>query len=433
MRVLLSGGVVYRDGRLRREDILMDGNRILTIGPNLSSYGKDLTIHCSTKVVVPGFVDVHVHLREPGFFMKENLRSGTLAAAAGGYTTVCAMPNLNPVPDSREHLDAQLALIREKAVVKVLPYGSITVGQQGQELADLTAMASDVAGFTDDGHGVQRDAMMRAAMMAAKALGKGIFAHCEVDELLLGGYIHEGTYAKAHGHAGISSESEWKQIERDLGLVRETGCKYHALHVSTLEGVDLIRKAKAEGLPVTCETAPHYLALCEEDLQEDGFFKMNPPLRSAADRDALILGVRDGTIDVIATDHAPHTMEEKSRGLKDSLMGIVGLETALPVLYTRLVLRGLLPLERLFALLCDAPRALLGQAPGLRVGGPADIAVLDLEMPYQIDASRFASMGRNTPFDGWSVRGRCVRTFVEGKTIWECAEGSPRTCVKVPM
>ena len=433
MRVLLSGGEVYRDGRLRREDILVDGSRILTIGPNLSSYGRDFTIDCSTKVVVPGFVDVHVHLREPGFFMKETLRSGTLAAAAGGYTTVCAMPNLNPVPDSREHLESHLSLIREKAVVKVLPYGAITVGQQGRELADLAAMAPDVVGFSDDGRGVQTDAMMHAAMLAAKALGKGIFAHCEADDLLHGGYIHDGRYARAHGHTGISSESEWRQIERDLELVRETGCRYHALHVSTREGVDLIRRAKAEGLPVTCETAPHYLVLCEDDLREDGNFKMNPPLRAAGDRDALIRGAVDGTVDVIATDHAPHTLEEKRRGLRDSLMGIVGLETALPVLYTRLVLRGLLPLERLFALLCDAPRALLGQAPGLRVGGPADIAMLDLEMPYQIDASSFASMGRNTPFDGWSVRGRCVRTFVEGKTVWEATEGRPSECKKAPM
>ena len=310
--------------------------------------------------VFPGFCDVHVHLREPGFSYKETVASGTAAAARGGYTAVCPMPNLNPVPDSPAHLAEQERLIAEQAVIRVYPYGAITVGEKGETLADLEALAPRVIAFSDDGHGVQRDEMMRAAMLKAKRLGKLIVAHCEDNRLLRGGYIHDGAYAAAHGHAGICSESEWGQIQRDLDLVRETGAGYHVCHISTKESVELIRQAKREGLDVTCETAPHYLVLDETDLQEDGRFKMNPPLRSPADREALVEGILDDTVDMIATDHAPHSAEEKARGLKGSAFGIVGLETAFPVLYTRLVLPGVLSLDKLLDLLVYNPRNRFG-------------------------------------------------------------------------
>ena len=363
----------------------------------------------------PGFCDVHVHFREPGFSYKETMQTGSAAAAAGGYTHVCTMPNLNPVPDSKEHLAQQLALIREGACIHVYPYGAITVGEQGQELADLDEMAADVIGFSDDGRGVQRDEMMRAAMEKAKALDKLIVAHCEVNDLLRGGYIHDGSYAKKHNHRGICSESEWEQIRRDIELVKEIGCKYHVCHISTKESVELIRQAKAEGVDITCETGPHYLVLTDEDLQEDGRFKMNPPLRSEEDRKALLEGILDGTIDMIATDHAPHSAEEKAKGLERSAFGIVGLETAFPVLYTCLVKTGYLSMERLRQLLVDNPRARFGIPMG------ECWSVWDLDEEWTVEPEKFRSMGKATPFAGWKLYGKCVLTVCDGKIVYRNA------------
>ena len=363
--------------------------------------------------VFPGFCDVHVHFREPGFSYKETVATGSAAAARGGYTAVCAMPNLDPVPDSAETLAAELAIIGRDAVIPVYPYGAITRGEKGIELADMEAMAPDVIAFSDDGRGVQSESMMRAAMEKAKSLGKIIAAHCEDNSLLHGGYIHAGAYAAAHGHRGISSESEWRQIERDLRLAKETGCAYHVCHISTKESVALIRAAKAEGVDVTCETGPHYLVLDEGDLREDGRFKMNPPLRSKEDREALLEGLLDGTIDMIATDHAPHSAEEKSRGLEKSAMGIVGLETAFPVLYTKLVRPGILPLERLIELLADAPRRRFCIPAG------EEYAVWELDRPYRVDPADFLSKGRATPFAGMEVYGACVATVRNGQTVYQ--------------
>ena len=366
--------------------------------------------------VFPGFADVHVHLREPGFSYKETIETGTRAAARGGYTTVCAMPNLNPVPDTAETLALQLQAIRERALIRTYPYGAITMGEKGEQLADLAAMAKDVCGFSDDGRGVQDEGMMREAMIRAKALGKIIAAHCEDNSLLFGGYIHDGAYCRTHGHKGICSESEWKPIERDLKLVQETGCSYHVCHISTKESVQLIRDAKASGIDVTCETGPHYLTLCDEDLQEDGRFKMNPPLRSRADMRALLDGLCDGTIDMIATDHAPHSLEEKAKGLAGSLMGVVGLETAFPVLYTHLVKPGVLSLERLSQLLSDNPRKRFGLPGGYENG---DYTVWDLGESYTVDPSEFLTMGRATPFTGMQVSGRCLMTVCNGQIVYE--------------
>ncbi len=360
----------------------------------------------------PAFLDVHVHFREPGFSYKETIRSGTKAAAHGGYSAVCTMPNLRPVPDCRDHLEEQLALIRRDACVRVIPYGSITCGEAGETVSDMEALAPDVCAFSDDGKGVQNPAVMREAMQRARALGKRIVAHCEDNRLLRGGVIHDGAYAAMHGYAGICSESEWKPIERDLELVRETGCGYHVCHISTAESVDLIRRAKAEGLPVSCETAPHYLLLDEGCLQEDGRFKMNPPLRSASDREALIAGLQDGTIDLIATDHAPHSVAEKSRGLRDSPFGIVGLECAFPLLYTGLVRTGILPLERLTELLAEAPRRRFGIPQG------GDFTAFLLDEEDTVDSQHFFSLGKSTPFEGWRVYGRCMLTVSRGRVAY---------------
>ena len=363
-------------------------------------------------IIVPGLCDVHVHFREPGFSYKETIKTGSAAAARGGYTTVCTMPNLNPVPDSREHLEAELEIIRRDAKVRVLPYGAITVGEKGEELSDMDGVAEYVCGFSDDGRGVQSEDMMRQAMIRAKSLGKIIAAHCEVNSLLNGGYIHDGAYARAHGHRGISSESEYRQIERDLRLAKETGCRYHVCHISAKESVELIRQAKRDGVDVTCETGPHYLTLCEDGLMEDGRFKMNPPLRSAEDRAALIEGIKDGTIDMIATDHAPHSAEEKSRGLEKSLMGVVGLETAFAELYTRLVCGGVITLERLIELMSLNPRKRFGIPSG------GDFAVFEVTKPYRVEPREFLSMGRATPFAGDTVMGRCVMTVCGGRAVY---------------
>ena len=366
-------------------------------------------------VKLPGFCDVHVHLREPGFSYKETIRSGSLAAARGGYTAVCAMPNLNPVPDSVEHLEEELALIRRDAVIDVRAYGAISVNEAGKELADLEGMAPHVIAFSDDGHGVQDDGMMREAMERAKALGKLIVAHCEDNALLRGGYIHDGMYAAAHGHRGICSESEWRQVARDLELVAQTGCGYHVCHISTKESLRLIREARQDGLDVSCETAPHYLLLDENDLQEDGRFKMNPPLRAREDREALLEGLCDGDILCIATDHAPHSAEEKSRGLERSAFGIVGLETAFPLLYTGLVKTGVLTLEALVALLSDRPRERFGLPRG------DDWSLWDLEKEYIIDPADFLSKGKASPFTGRRVFGKCLQTVFKGHAVYEGA------------
>ena len=361
--------------------------------------------------VFPGFCDVHVHFREPGFSYKETILSGSKCAARGGYTAVCTMPNLNPSPDTAEHLHQQLQIIEKDACIHVYPYGTITIGQKGQELSEMEAMAPNVCGFSDDGRGVQSDDMMLAAMKKAKSLGKMIVAHCEVNELLRGGYIHDGDYAKAHDHRGICSESEWAQIKRDLELVRQTGCSYHVCHISTKESVELIRQAKAEGLDVTCETGPHYLVLDDSDLQEDGRFKMNPPLRGKEDREALVQGILDGTIDMIATDHAPHSAEEKSKGLAGSAFGIVGLETAFPTLYTHLVKPGILSMEQLVKLLCDNPRKRFNIPMGL------DFSLWALDKAYTVDPEEFLSMGKATPFAGSELYGRCILTVCDGNIV----------------
>lgn len=367
-------------------------------------------------IIVPGLCDVHVHFREPGFSYKETIASGSAAAAHGGYTAVCTMPNLDPVPDSAEHLQVQLDAIERGAAIKVLPYGAITVGEKGEKLADMEAMSDKVCAFSDDGKGVQNDEMMREAMTAAKRLGKIIAAHCEDNSLLLGGYIHDGEYARMHGHRGISSASEYKQIERDLRLAEETGCAYHVCHISTKESVELIRQAKAHGVNVTCETAPHYLVLCDEDMREDGRFKMNPPLRSLEDKQALIEGIKDGTIDMIATDHAPHSAEEKGRGLEKSLMGVVGLETAFPVLYTELVTKNIITFDRLVELMSFKPKERFG------IDTNNDFAVFDISEAYKIDPEDFLSMGRATPFAGREVFGRCLLTVHNEKVVYKAEE-----------
>lgn len=387
-----------------------------TFSLNARSFLTGTPFSSSKYTVFPGFCDVHVHFREPGFSYKETIASGSRAAARGGYTAVCTMPNLNPVPDCPENLSVQQRLIDETAVISVYPYGAITRGEQGETLADLQGLAPHVVGFSDDGKGVQSPEMMRRAMREARALHKVIAAHCEDNSLLRGGYIHDGAYAKAHGHRGICPESEYAQIARDLELAAETGCAYHVCHISTKESVELIRQAKKSGVDVTCETGPHYLTMDENDLREDGRFKMNPPLRTREDREALVAGLLDGTIDMIATDHAPHSAEEKARGLEKSAFGVVGLETTFPVLYTRLVLPGIVPLERIIHVLTEAPRARFGIPMG------QDCTVWDLNETYTIDPVDFLSRGKATPFTGWQVTGKCKATYHNGKLVYADGE-----------
>ena len=362
--------------------------------------------------VIPGLCDVHVHFREPGFSYKETIASGSRAAAAGGFTAVCAMPNLDPVPDSLPHLEEELRLIRDTAVIPVYPYGALTVGEKGEELADLDAMAPHVIAFSDDGRGVQDGDMMRAAMREARRLGRIVAAHCEDNSLLHGGYIHDGAWARRHRHRGIPSESEWRPIERDLKLAAQTGCAYHVCHISCKESAALIREAKRAGIDVSCETAPHYLLLDENDLEEEGRFKMNPPLRAREDREALLEGLADGTIDMIATDHAPHSAAEKARGLEKSAFGIVGLETAFPLLYTGLVKTGVIGLEKLISLMSAAPRE------RFHIPAGEGFSVWDLDAAYTVDPAKFLSMGQATPFEGRTVYGQCVLTVSEGKTVY---------------
>lgn len=416
--IVIKGCEVFRQGGFVSADVeVLDGivTRIqpgIVPGEGVSVYNFD---NC---LVVPGLVDVHVHLREPGFSYKETIKSGTEAAARAGYSAVCAMPNLNPVPEDAATLSRELDIIERDAVIDVLPYGAITRGERGAELADMAAMAPYVCGFSDDGHGVQSPELMRAAMLEAKRLGKPITAHCEDNSLLRGGYIHDGEYARAHGHRGICSESEWGPIARDAELVRETGCAYHVCHISTKESAEVIRRAKAEGLDISCETGPHYLLLSDADLQEDGRFKMNPPLRSETDRRALVDALLDGTIDMIATDHAPHSAEEKSRGLEGSAFGITGLETAFPMLWTGLVEPGIISRERLIELMSTAPAGRFGIDCGIEVGRPASLAVFDTKSSYTIDPGTFVSQGKSTPFAGREVRGRCVLNICKGREVW---------------
>ena len=416
--MLIKGCNVFIDGRFVPSDVEVQGGIVSRVEPAVVP-NSGVPVFNYSGIVVPGLVDVHVHLREPGFSFKETMETGTAAAARGGYTAVCAMPNLNPVPDSAEHLAVELEAIRRGAKVRVYPYGSLTVGERGLEMADISAMADAAVAYSDDGRGVQDEDMMRECMRAVAATGKLLAAHCEVDSLLKGGYIHDGAYARAHGHRGICSESEWREVERDIRLAEETGCAFHVCHVSTKESVRLVREARARGVNVTAETAPHYLLLTEEDLQEDGRFKMNPPLRERADRDALIEGLLDGTIGMIATDHAPHTPEEKSRGLEKSPMGVVGLECAFPVLFTGLIEKGVVTLEKLVELMSSAPAKRFGIPGGeIEVGKPANLAVFDMDTEHTIDSSEFASMGRATPFEGWRVRGKCLMTVCAGRTVW---------------
>ncbi len=416
MDLLLTGANTYLAGSFTAVDLLIQNGVVTAIGKGVSAAGAAV-IDLTGNYIFPGFVDVHVHLREPGFSYKETIRSGTSAAAASGYTDVFAMPNLDPVPDSREHLDAQWNVIRRDAVIRVHPYAAITVGEQGEALSDMRAMP-DAAAFSDDGRGVQSEELMREAMQTARAMGKLIAAHCEDNSLLHGGCIHQGEYAAKHGLPGICSASETKPIVRDLALAEQTGCRYHVCHVSAKESVAAIRQAKQKGVDVTCETCPHYLVLDDSMLRDEGRFKMNPPIRSAEDKAALIQGIQDGTIEIIATDHAPHSAEEKSKGLRGSLMGVTGLETAFPVLYTELVLKGVITLEKLIALMSVNPAKRFGLEGGIQEGKPANLTVFDLEQAYTVDPDRFLSLGHATPFAGRTVRGKCIMTFCDGRRIY---------------
>ena len=420
MRYLLQNAQLLSSGGVfRAADVLLSGGRIVSIGDRISCHADAVSIDLHKAVLFPGFVDVHVHLREPGFSYKETILTGTLAAAHGGFAHVAAMPNLDPVPDCAAALAVQRAIIEKDALVHVHPYGAVSVGEKGERLADLEGLAPGVIAFSDDGRGVQSESLMREAMMQCRRLGKILAAHCEDNSLLHGGYIHDGAYARAHGHRGICSESEWGPIARDLRLAEETGCAYHVCHVSTKESVALIRAAKRRGVDVTCETAPHYLTFTDEDLQEDGRFKMNPPLRAREDRDALIEGLLDGTIDMLVTDHAPHSREEKARGLEKSAMGVVGLETSFAASYTALVQTGLLPLGKLVDLMHGAPMRRFGCGTELAEGQPADLTAFDLTKTYTVDPETFLTMGRATPFAGRALTGVCKLTMIGGEPVWK--------------
>lgn len=417
MKYALLNAMVYEEGSFKKRNIFIDNGVVSDISEKAAEKGRVL-FDFENCYIFPGFIDVHVHLREPGFLYKETIKTGTEAAAKGGYTAVCSMPNLNPVPDCAENLKVQMDAIKRDAVISVYPYGAITKGEKGEELADMEAMAENVIGFSDDGRGVQDREMMKAAMLKAKELGKIIAAHCEENSLLNGGYIHDGEYAKENGHKGICSESEWKPIQRDIELLKETKASYHVCHISAKESVDLIRRAKADGVDITCETGPHYLTLCDKDLKDEGRFKMNPPLRSEADKEALIKGLLDGTIDMIATDHAPHSKEEKSKGLKGSLMGVVGIETAFPVMYTEFVKTGKMSLERLIELLSINPAKRFNIESEIAVGKKANLTVFNLDERYEINPDEFLSMGKATPFEGREVFGKCVLTIANGNIVY---------------
>ena len=409
MKALFTNANVYVNGEFKKQTMLLDGASLSVFSGDVSRIDAPVF---NNVAIFPGFCDVHVHFREPGFSYKETILTGSSAAAHGGYTAVCTMPNLNPTPDCPENLKIQTDIIKRDAKIAVFPYGTITRGQFGQELADMDGMKDEAIAFSDDGKGVQTDALMLDAMKKAHSLGKMIVAHCEDNSLLRGGYIHDGEYAKAHGHRGICSESEFGQIARDLELVKEVGCKYHVCHVSAKESVEIIRAAKRQGVDVTCETAPHYLTMTDMDLGEDGRFKMNPPIRSALDRDALIEGIKDGTVDMIATDHAPHSAEEKSKGLEKSNMGVVGIETAFPIMYTYLVKTGVITLEELVSIMSVKPRERFG------IKTDPGFTVFDLGDEYEVDPDDFLSMGKSTPFKGVKVYGRCLATVYDGEAAY---------------
>ena len=418
MKILLKNAMAFVDKKFAKCDISIENNLIKNISTMILPMEDDFVIDLKNNYLLPGLIDVHVHLREPGFIYKETVESGSMAGAKGGYTSICAMPNLNPVPDCMDNLNIELEAIEKTANINVYPYGSITKEEKGEELSDMEEMSKYIIAFSDDGKGIQEENMMLEAMNKAKELNKIIAAHCEVNELLNNGYIHDGEYAKLHGHRGICSESEWKEIERDIELAKKTGVKYHVCHISTKESVELIRKAKYDNVDITCETGPHYLILDDMMLQEDGRFKMNPPLRSKEDKKALIEGIIDGTIDMIATDHAPHSEEEKSKGLEKSVMGIVGLETAFPLLYTYFVKEGIISLEKLVELMNTNPRERFEIGTEIKVGEKADLTVYDLNEKYIIDSNNFASKGKSTPFNGYEVFGKCKMTMVGGKIIF---------------
>ena len=415
-RTIIKDGFVVGVGK---QDIAIADGRISERREHIEATADDRVINAEGLVVAPAFVDVHVHLREPGYGYKERIATGTMAAARGGYTTVCSMPNLNPVPDSVENLKAQQDIIDRDAKIEVLPYAAITIGRKGEELINMASLVGKVCAFSDDGSGVQVDGMMERAMTEAVKHDQLIAAHCEVEELLRGGYIHDGEYAKAHGHKGICSESEWEQVKRDIEIAERLGCRYHVCHISTKETVQLVREAKARGVKVTCETGPHYLIFTDMDLEEDARWKMNPPLRSAEDRAALVEGIKDGTIDMIATDHAPHSVEEKSRGLKDSAMGIVGLETAFAALNTHLVRKGVITMERLVELMSLNPRKVFRIAGGLNEGDRADVVLLDTEKEWRVDSEKFYSMGKISMFDGREMVGDVVMTLHRGEIVYD--------------
>ena len=416
LRTIIKNSAVYGADI---EDIAIVDGRITERAKSITPNEGDTVINAEGLVVAPAFVDVHVHLREPGYGYKERIETGTMAAARGGYSTVCSMPNLNPVPDCVENLKVQQDIIDRDAKIEVLPYAAITLGRKGGELVDVTSLHDKVCAFSDDGSGVQVDGMMERAMMEAVKHDSLIAAHCEVEELLNGGYIHDGEYARKHGHKGICSESEWAQVKRDIELAEKIGCRYHVCHISTKETVQLVREAKARGVKVTCETGPHYLIFTDMDLQEDARWKMNPPIRSAEDRAALIEGIKDGTIDMIATDHAPHSVEEKSRGLKDSAMGIVGLETAFAALNTHLVKKGIISLEHLIKIMSINPRKVFRIEGGIEVGQRADIVLLDTNKEWRVDSNNFYSMGKITMFDGREMTGDVVMTLHRGEIVYD--------------
>ena len=413
MKALFKNANVYAGGEMKKQNMLFDGASLSVFMGDVSSVDCPVFDNIA---IFPGFCDVHVHFREPGFCYKETIATGSRASARGGYTAVCTMPNLIPPPDSMENLKLQTDAIERDSVIAVYPYGTITKGQMGEELSDMEDMKDAVIGYSDDGKGIQTEELMLAAMKKAHSLGKMIVAHCEDNSLLRGGYIHDGEYAKAHGHRGICSESEFGQIARDLELVKKSGCKYHVCHISTKESVDIIRRAKAEGVDVTCETGPHYLVLDDSCLMEHGRFKMNPPIRGREDKDALVEGIKDGTVDMIATDHAPHSAEEKSKGLEKSNMGVVGIETAFPVSYTYLVKTGIITLEKLVELLSVNPRERFG------IESDVGFTVFDLSKEYEIDPADFVSMGKSTPFEGMKVFGKCLATVYNGKVVYASEE-----------
>ncbi len=410
---------MWLNGALVKRDVVISDGKVERVAERIDATGDMVEMDGRGKVLLPGLVDMHVHLREPGYSYKETILSGSRAAAAGGFTTVCTMPNLNPAPDTMENLQAQLDIIERDAVIEVLPYATITTARKGEELVDYTALAPKVAGFSDDGTGVQSAEVMEEAMRGVAATGKMVAAHCEVESLLNGGYIHDGEWCKAHGHKGICSESEWAEVERDIEIAERTGCHLHVCHISTKESVALIREAKKRGVRVSCETAPHYLAMCDEDLRDEGRFKMNPPLRSRADMEALREGLADGTIDVVATDHAPHSAEEKSRGLTGSAMGVVGIETSLAAIYTFMVAGGVIDFGRMVEVMADGPRRLLGLKGGLVEGERADLTLVDFEKEFSVCPEEFLSCGKATPFEGMRLRGEVVCTIAGGKVVYE--------------